>query len=107
VHHVYTAEARFDAPVKARVFQLVCSPMHNHVPRFLHPFFHLGWFRPLAAFTRWWLNRHITPEPLTWRKVDGPYVANAIATLRISGREADVVIERAEDLTPITRLTLI
>jgi PhoD-like phosphatase len=106
IHHCYTAEARFGEPVKARVFQLVCSPMHNHVPRFLHPFFHLGWFRPMAAVTRWWLRRHITPEPLEWRKVDGPYVTNAIATLRISGRAADVVIERADTLTPITRLTL-
>ncbi|MBP2327663.1 hypothetical protein JOF56_008048 [Kibdelosporangium banguiense] len=106
VHHVYTAQASFGTPVNAKVFQLVCSPFHNHVAGFLRPFFHLGWSRPLSAFTRWWLKRRITPEPLDWKRIDGPYVVNAIATLRISGREADVVIERADDLTPITTLTL-
>ena len=106
VHHVYTAEATFDAPVKAKVFQLVCSPTHNQVPGFLRPFFRLAWSRSMSAVTGRWLRRHIPKAPVEWRKLGGPYVANAIATLQISGRQADVVIERADDLTPITRLTL-
>jgi hypothetical protein len=106
VHHVYTAEAKFDVPVKAKVFQLVCSPTHNQVPGFLRPFFRLAWSRWMSAVTGWWLRRHIPTAPVQWTKLGGPYVANAIATLRISGRQADVVIERADDLTPITRLTL-
>jgi hypothetical protein len=106
VHHVYTAQAEFGTPVNAKVFQLVCSPFHNHVPGFLHPSFRIGWSRALSAVTGWWLRRRVTTEALDWRKIDGPYVANAIATLRVSGRKAEVIIERADDLTSITSLVL-
>ncbi|MET0234808.1 MAG: alkaline phosphatase D family protein [Kibdelosporangium sp.] len=106
VHHVYTAEAHFDKPVKAKVYQLVCSPTHNRVPALMRPFFRLAWSRGMSAVSRWWLRRHIPTAPVEWTKLGGPYVGNAIATLRISGRRAEVLVEKAADLSPVTELTL-
>lgn len=103
VHHGYVAEAFFERPVGARVFQLVCSPLHNGVPRWLYPFFRMGWWRPLAAALRRWR------PPVRWRRLAGPHFGNQIATLRISGRRADVVVELAGDgpvLRPLPAVSL-
>ncbi|GLZ42927.1 alkaline phosphatase D family protein [Actinokineospora sp. NBRC 105648] len=98
VHHVYAAEATFDRPVNARVYQLTCSPMHNAVERFMRPLFRVAWWQPLAKVLRWWMYRspEITPLPVDWQKVAGPYFGNAVATLRVRGRDAEMVIERAD-----------
>ncbi|GLZ81576.1 alkaline phosphatase [Actinorhabdospora filicis] len=89
VHHGYVAEAFFDRPVGARVFQLVCSPLHNRVPRWLRPFFRAGWWHPLAAALWRWRSS------VRWRRLAGPYFGNMVATLRISGRRAEVTVELA------------
>ncbi|WP_424184620.1 alkaline phosphatase D family protein [Actinokineospora sp. G85] len=114
VHHVYAAEATFDRPVNARVWQLTCSPVHNAVERFMRPLFQLAWWKPLAAVTRWWMSRNpaIEPLPVAWEKTAGPYFGNAVATLRVRGRRADVVIEKAGSgadgpfLTPLPTIPL-
>ncbi|GAA2993523.1 alkaline phosphatase D family protein [Actinokineospora diospyrosa] len=99
VHHVYAAEATFDRPVNARVYQLTCSPLHNAVERYMRPLFRLGWWQPLAGVLRRWMYRspEIEPLPVDWEKVAGPYFGNAVATLRVRGRDAEVVIEQAGD----------
>ncbi|SES37069.1 alkaline phosphatase D family protein [Actinokineospora terrae] len=99
VHHVYAAEATFDRPVNARVYQLTCSPLHNAVERFMRPLFRLAWWQPLAGVLRRWMYRspEIEPLPVDWTKVAGPFFGNAVATLRVRGRDADVVIEMAGD----------
>lgn len=104
VHHLYAAEARFDAPVNAKVYQLVCSPMHNSVPRFFHPLFRLGWSRGLAVLLG---KRSLRPH-VKWNKIAGPYMTNALATLRISGRKAVVELEKAgaDGLTSLTTIQL-
>ncbi|PPK68874.1 alkaline phosphatase D family protein [Actinokineospora auranticolor] len=98
VHHVYAAEATFDRPVNARVYQLTCSPVHNAVERYMRPLFRLGWWQPLARVLRWWMYRspEIEPLPVDWRKVSGPFFGNAVATLRVRGRASDLVIECAD-----------
>jgi phosphodiesterase/alkaline phosphatase D-like protein len=114
VHHVYAARARFPVPVRASVFQLTCSPVHNQVQRVLRPFFQLAWWRPLAAVFRWWMLRspHIEPMPVDWSKVSGPFFGNAIAALRTDGRHAEMIVERAEGsreaprLVPLSKVVL-
>ncbi|MGH3761158.1 alkaline phosphatase D family protein [Actinophytocola sp.] len=115
VHHVYAARATFPERVRAAVFQLTCSPVHNQVPALMRPLFTIAWWRPVAAIWRWLAHRspHIDPMPVEWTKVSGPYYGNAIATLRTTGRSAEVVVERAEAtadgpprLTPVTTVPL-
>ncbi|MEV0650448.1 alkaline phosphatase D family protein [Phytomonospora sp. NPDC050363] len=97
VHHVYAAEATFDRPVNARVYQLTCSPLHNRVEWWMRPVFRAAWWKWLAAFPRFLMlrSRHIKPLPVSWDKIAGPYFGNAVASLRIRGREATMLIERA------------
>ncbi|OLR89425.1 alkaline phosphatase D family protein [Actinokineospora bangkokensis] len=106
VHHVYAAEATFDRPVGARVWQLTCSPLHNSVERFMRPLFRLAWWKPLAAVLRRWMLRspQVEPLPVSWEKTAGPFFGNAVATLRVRGRRADMVIERADDVGGDPRL---
>lgn len=92
VHHLYAAEANFDTPVNSKVYQVVCSPIHNRVPRVFHPLFRLGWSRTLAAL----LGKRSLRPPVTWRKTAGPYMTNALATIRINGRKAVVELEKAD-----------
>ncbi|MFL6124641.1 alkaline phosphatase D family protein [Actinophytocola sp.] len=108
VHHGYAAKVRFPEPVTAAVYQLVCSPLHNHLETWVRPFFYLAWWRPLAAVLRWRLLRAVDPLPVSWEKVSGPHLGNMVASLRASGRDAEMVLERASDaeLTPVARVPL-
>ena len=97
VHHSYAARAEVDgvSPDGATIHQLVCSPVHNYVPLFIKPAFRLGWTRPAAAVTRWWVRRHGVPAPpMTWTDVCGPLFGNTIATVEINGRRAEVRFEQ-------------
>lgn len=104
VHHGYAAKVRFPEPVNAAVHQLVCSPLHNRVPAYLRPFFYLAWWRPLAAV----LRGKVEPPPCEWDKVAGPYLGNMVARLRISGRTAEMVLDRVsgDRLTPMVTVPL-
>jgi phosphodiesterase/alkaline phosphatase D-like protein len=108
VHHGYAAKVSFRSPVNAAVYQLVCSPLHNRVPKWFRPVFFLAWWRPLAAALRWWLLRKVDPLPVTWEKVTGPHMGNMVGVLRASGQTAEMVLERADDsgLTPIAKVPL-
>jgi hypothetical protein len=104
VHHLYAAEASFDTPVNSKVYQVVCSPIHNRVPRIFHPLFRLGWSRALAVL----LGKRSLRPPVAWRKIAGPYMTNALATIRITGRKAVVELEKADanGLTGIAKIPL-
>ncbi|HET7667740.1 MAG TPA: alkaline phosphatase D family protein [Mycobacterium sp.] len=112
VHHSYAARADFDgaAPGDATVHQLVCSPVHNYVPMFVKPAFSLGWTRPAAAVTGWWVRRRgVASPPLTWTNVCGPLFGNTIATLEVNNRKAEVTFEqpgRTAALGEVGRLSL-
>jgi phosphodiesterase/alkaline phosphatase D-like protein len=110
VHHSYAARADVTGPSAARVHQLVCSPVHNYVPWFVKPVFKLSWSPRVARLTRRWARRHGSPAlPLTWTNLDDPLFGNTIATLSLSGREAEVTFEQpGEDgqLTVAARIPL-
>lgn len=96
VHHSYAARA--EVPVADNctaeatpVYQLVCSPVHNHVPAYVRPVFRFGWSRGFARVTRTWARRLGVPAPpLRWSDECGPLFGNTIATLTTGGRTATV-----------------
>ncbi|MFI6866982.1 alkaline phosphatase D family protein [Nocardia sp. NPDC050406] len=110
VHHSYAARADYDPPTKSHVLQLVCSPVHNDPPKVYRPLFRLSWAGPLASALRRLADRRgISPDPVQWRKVCGPYFGNSIATLRFAGRSARFRLETAregEGLVEVAELDL-
>ncbi|MDT5335059.1 MAG: hypothetical protein QOD90_564 [Mycobacterium sp.] len=109
VHHSYVARA--DLPESnARVHQLVCSPVHNYVPWFVKPVFKIGWSQRLGRLTRRWARRNgCPPLPFAWKDISGPLFGNTLATLRISGRDAEAIFEqprRSDALEEVARVSL-
>lgn len=109
VHHHYAAEAVFAEPVRSSVHQLTCSPVHNEAPGHLAWGFRIAWWPPVAAVTRWWARRRgVSPTGFDWRRVWGPHLANAVATIEVDGRESRAIYERADgdELVTSARLPL-
>jgi len=95
VHHSYAARADLPSRPAAAVHQLTCSPVHNHVPWFMRPGFRLGWSGAMRRWSERWARRLGAPDkPVDWEKVVGPLFGNTIATLSMSGRDAEVVFEQ-------------
>jgi hypothetical protein len=94
VHHSYVARANFGPTVRTPVHQLTCSPIHNQVPAVMRPLMRFGWSRAAARVTLGMSRSAGVPTPrLTWKRLAGPYFGNAVSTLRLAGRRADVTIE--------------
>jgi hypothetical protein len=114
VHHAYAARAVFDRPTDAPVYQLTCSPLHNFVPAAMKLAFRVAWSRAAERVTAGILRRTgPVPKPsLSWERLCGPTFGNAIATLVLDGRRAELVLERsaplddADELFEVSRLTL-
>jgi PhoD-like phosphatase len=92
-------------PVRSRVLQLTCSPLHNAVPAAMRAGFRLGWGRFARRIGRA-LVRHgrVAPPPVTWEKLGGPYFGNQVMTLTLDGRAARLRLERAVPGGPQPRL---
>ncbi len=98
VHFAYLAEAHFpDRPeVTSRIYQAVCSPLRNPLPRAV------GWGQRFASsraagqigrvLSR--AARVARPE-LSWRVTGGPSFGNEVATLVLDGRSARLSLEAA------------
>ncbi|WP_068274507.1 alkaline phosphatase D family protein [Aldersonia kunmingensis] len=97
VHHAYVAEAVYPDPTPSPVYQLTCSPLHNHVPPAINGVFRASWSRTAERATRFILGRvsHVPPMIIDWRERSRPQFGNQIATLRLSGRTAHLVVEKA------------
>jgi phosphodiesterase/alkaline phosphatase D-like protein len=103
VHHSYAARADLPSRPAAAVHQLTCSPVHNHVPWFVKPGFRFGWSGVMRRWSERWARRLGAPDkPVDWEKVAGPLFGNTIATLSVSGRDAEVVFEQ-----PLSASTLV
>ncbi|HXV93136.1 MAG TPA: alkaline phosphatase D family protein, partial [Pseudonocardia sp.] len=63
VHHSYAARAHLPGDPPARVHQLTCSPVHNHVGWFIRPGFRLGWSQTMHRLTSAWARRTGAPPP--------------------------------------------
>lgn len=114
VHHAYIARPEYGGDVRARVYQLTCSPLHNRVPRPIRLVFRGAWSRFAERVTRVILGvvARVPPAGVEWTKLSGPYFGNDLMTLRLDGRSAEVVLQQAgpagttPELTEVTRLTL-
>jgi hypothetical protein len=103
VHHAYVASADL-GPLRSRVYQLTCSPLHNHVPRAMQVVFRVTWNRTTERAVRAVLGTlaKVPPVGLEWKPLKGPYFGNQIATLLLSGRHGELSLEQAgiEDDVP-------
>jgi PhoD-like phosphatase len=112
VHHAYASRANYPAvpdaaAIRSKIYQLTCSPVHNYVPLAMKVTFRVSWSRVAEKVTKFLLQRvsHVPPQPLSWERLAGPCYGNEIATLRLDGRAAALVIEKAGS-DPSGRLTL-
>jgi hypothetical protein len=114
VHHAYVAEAHYPSPVDSRVYQLVCSPIHQGVPRSMRLGFRLGWSRAAESVARLvGRTAPVPPLPLSWDRLAGPFFGNQIATITLDGRTARFHLEGANAadgeparMTPLADLPL-
>jgi hypothetical protein len=104
VHHSYVSAVDYGrwpevGPVRSRVYQLTCSPVHNWVPGVMRAAFRLMWSRGFEHAVRLVLQRvaRVPRPPMDWRRIDGVVFGNAIATLLLEGRAARVVLESSQD----------
>ena len=97
VHHAYLAELAFprSANVKSNVWQAVCSPFRNALDDHERKTIDMGDTRgPSMAFKALARLAGVKPEKIRWRLVEGPYFDNQVATLKIDGRECEMMLER-------------
>jgi hypothetical protein len=114
VHHAYIAAPEYPADVTSAVYQLTCSPLHNHVPVAVQLAFRAAWSRLAERGTRAILGAvaKVPPPIIEWRCLSGPYFGNDLMTLQMQGRHAEVVLQQAgpstdrPELTVLTRMTL-
>ncbi len=113
VHHAYVATASFPGGADAAVYQLTCSPLHNHVPTPMRLTFRIAWSRVAERSTRAILGvvAKVPPMVMQWSREAGPYFGDELMTLTIQDRRAELVLAKAGPvsdprLTEIARLTL-
>ena len=113
VHHAYIARPVYGDEVQSAIFQLTCSPLHNHVPPVVRLAFRGAWSRFAERATRVILGAVAkVPAPIVeWTRLSGPYFGNDLMTLKLAGRGAELVLEQAgpvgdPELTEVARLTL-
>ncbi len=96
VHHAYLVDVDFPAPVSSGVWQAVCSPMRNPLPRLVAAVYSLAVGRPFEWLTRLLARSAGVPPPsIGWRLTAGPWFYNQIAILKLEGRQATLRLERA------------
>jgi len=118
VHHAYVARASFPggnsaAGTDSAVYQLTCSPLHNHVPTPMRLTFQAAWSRVAERSTRAILGvlAKVPPMIMEWSREEGPYFGDELMTMTIQGRSAELLLAKAGPvsdprLSEITRVTL-
>ncbi|MCW2665306.1 MAG: hypothetical protein JWN57_268 [Frankiales bacterium] len=98
VHFAYLAEARFaDRPdVTSKLFQAVCSPLRNPLPRAVSAGQRAACWRAVAAVGRGLARvAKVAPPELAWQVTGGPAFGNEVATLLLEGRTAQLSVQKA------------
>ena len=112
VHHAYLAEASFPgrAPIQSAVVQAVCSPIRNPLGRPERRVLRAALSRSASAVARLLArSAGVRPAAVRWEFAGKPTFENQIATLHLTGRSAQLTIEktRPEDwATPRLQQTL-
>jgi hypothetical protein len=97
VHHAYLCEVGFPAGGAKRspVYQAVCSPYRNPLSAKERRVVRAGFSRPLTVCARALARLARAPDPkIRWKLRNGPHFDNQVATLRISGRSANMRLEK-------------
>jgi hypothetical protein len=98
VHHGYLAEATFrDEDVSCPVYQAVCSPFRNYIPKTKWRLESGGWTK-LGKLAGRFLARlvGIGEEEVSWRLTHRePWLENHVATLKLEGRRARLTFQKA------------
>jgi hypothetical protein len=97
VHHAYTAEAHYDRPIRSKVYQLTCSPLHNYVPFFMKIGFRAFWSRFVERFLHVVLGvvAQVPPVSVRWTRRNGPFFGNELAEFIADGRRAETVLRKS------------
>jgi hypothetical protein len=97
VHHGYLAEAAPENGASSRIYQAVCSPLRNALPREKSFLQNNARTKPVALATRLLARlAGVLREPLTWRLThEAAFFDNQIATLKLEGRNATITFEKA------------
>ncbi|HEY2238465.1 MAG TPA: alkaline phosphatase D family protein [Streptosporangiaceae bacterium] len=98
VHHSYLAEVGLLAGTSsaARVYQLVCSPIHNLLPNNFRQLQRIVTSRFGALIGGALVRLARVPSPqLSWQLTKGPWFPNLLATLEFSGRHGRVRFDRS------------
>ena len=98
VHFAYVAQARFPAgrAVTSKVFQAVCSPIRNPLPRAVRVGQRFACSTVADRVGRALARAAKVEKPeLTWRVEGGPAFGNEVATLDLDGRSAVLTVEKA------------
>jgi hypothetical protein len=107
VHHAYVAQAHYGEHVDSKIYQLTCSPLHNHVPAAMKVAFRISWSRTTEQVTRRLLGlvAKLPPISFEWTCLAGPYFGDEVATLVLDARRAESVLERSGPSTAPLKLT--
>ena len=99
VHFAYLAQARFPGrpEVTSKLFQAVCSPIRNPLPRGMQYGQRAACSRALGRVGQWLQKAaRVDPPELVWQVEGGPAFGNEIATLVLDGRGARLDVESAQ-----------
>jgi hypothetical protein len=97
VHHGYLAEATLEDGAKSHVYQAVCSPLRNALPK-EKSFLQNNAWTGLATLTGRFLARlaGVPREPISWRIThDAAFFDNQIATLELGADSVTITFEKA------------
>jgi hypothetical protein len=98
IHNSYLAAVEFPAGTdsRTRVYQAVCSPIHNALPLQLEHAQRLAASRPGGFFGTVLARLAGVAKPaISWRITRGPWFCNMLSELEFSGSTASVRFERA------------
>jgi PhoD-like phosphatase len=111
VHHSYLAAVDFPAGTESRsaVYQAVCSPIHNVLPRSFQRGQKLATSRAgELAGTALARLAGVSKPVIRWRITHGPWFCNMLSALEFDGRKARIEFESATpDGAGIPRLQLV
>jgi hypothetical protein len=98
VHHAYLCDVGWpagQAEGKAPIYQAVCSPYRNPLSskeqRVIKAGFTSTFTRVAAALAK---AAGAEDPGIRWRKLDGPYFDNQVATLHLDGRHATMRLDK-------------
>jgi PhoD-like phosphatase len=97
VHHAYLFDVAFrkDAGVQSRVVQAVCSPYRNPLDGKERRVVRAGFTKSAEVAARGLAQLVGAPDPgIRWRRLEGPYFDNQVATVRLDGRSSIVRLDK-------------